>query len=92
MKKYIIIVACLLIAGCAGLSQENKELLLKVLQGQVEAGKMTPEQALALAKAMSGSFAGLGELLLGMGGAVITSLTGVRLWRGGIGARKGKVA
>jgi hypothetical protein len=105
MKKLLVIlggaslfalVSCVNPAGGAGLSKDSYDVAVLVLDQAFLAGEMSKEDYTSALKALKLSIENEGgwmDLLKSVGPIVLSvvgSLTGVRLWRGGIHKRKGE--
>jgi len=75
---------CLGLVSCGMLSAEQAATVEAVLVDLRDTNKITPEQYEALLQTLhqAGTWAGLEETLYTVGGAVLASLTGVRIMRG----------
>jgi len=102
MKKLVVVAigAGLLFTLCAcqalaqSLGFDNASQAAQAALGDMlDNGQITQDQFQALSGALvSGDTSDFRNMLLGVGLSVAGSLTGVRVWRGGVNARKGAVA
>lgn len=93
MSRYLLLfVALLSLAACAGLSPQQQASALAAVEQMVATGVISREQADAMIQAITGDGWSQAIELVATGVlSVISSLTGVRLWRGSIVARKGEI-
>jgi hypothetical protein len=88
MKNYVLLFLFCLLIACASLEASISEKLLPL----VKSGKLTPdqyEQIMAIYREAQSSGSDWIARAIEIGGSVILSLFGVRLWRGGVTTRKG---
>lgn len=94
MKKIVVFAACaaslMALQSCAFLDPAQRQLAVDAVQKLVSDGVLTVEQGAALKSSLGGGT--WTEIVGGIGvftGSVISSLLGVRLWRGSTMNRAG---
>lgn len=93
MKTILTILgAAALLTGCSWLTPEQSASVLQTFAQMRDSGQISSEQYDALQAAISaGDWSHMRDLAVGVGLSIAGSLTGVRVWRGGVNARKGQV-
>lgn len=89
--KWILGIAALLVLTSCSLPPEQKQALVQYWTNELKTGRITQEQFNYLVGLLDQSI-GFREVLMEVGrtlGEIGLTLLGVRVWRGGIKARKG---
>lgn len=86
-----ICVPALFLVGCA-LSPEQKQAATQAFQQMLVDGQISQQQYDAIIAAMTaGDWSQVRDIAISVGLGVVSSLTGVRVWRGSVNNRKGSV-
>lgn len=91
IRALLCIALPLLLVGCAGMSAEQADAVRAVLEEMLSKGQLTQSQFDSLSLLLQptpdwlGVLSSVGETLI----SVVLALLGVKVWRGGITARKG---
>lgn len=90
-----LLAACTTASGGTGMSPEAAKTAIDMLLAALESGKITAAQydaGVAAIQAASSNSGGWVDLAGAVLASVVASLTGVRIWRGGINNRNGHQA